>query len=204
MPKAKEIKPLTIPVFNQTMRHFKVMFAGMRIPWFLCFGTILHFIRDKDLTKDHDVDVGILYEHMEEKKILTALRKFSFDIKLIIRNDTNGKPLYIRASRAGGCPVCIFTWIRRGKVRYHTFDTNHEGRERPKRYKFLGVPAYTISGKDAIRNIDFGAPYISDIPMPIRYGQLLDIWYPNWLVEQKGVTSTSKWIQEVTSVNQLK
>jgi len=122
--------------------------------------------------------------------------RFQYKLDKRIVNDADSdKPFYLSFKYEGQRdmpPIDIFAWYEHDDVRYHTYDVDHEGNDRPGRYVFKGVPAKYLPGVNEAPRFDakllwmfFGKwnqpLFQQEIPTPYFMGTLLDIWYPNWL-----------------------
>jgi hypothetical protein len=192
---------------SKAIRVVNDVFMKMGQKWFLCFGNILHLIRDRTIEKDNDIDVGVFYEKSDGEKIIKAFKYWEYNLHLEIKNDVDKKPLYLsfKSGRTPPMPpIDVFLWYRHDGVRYHTYDAYQERRTYPSKYKFLGIeekflPDPEISAKQDKRLAKsfFGKwnePYfLFEVPIPLFYGSCLDTWYPNWLVPRK-MTSMSPFV----------
>lgn len=165
------------------------------IKWFACFGTLLGMIRDDGPIKDdHDIDIGIFYEDTDEVRLVNGFSKWNYKLAKKTINDYElpNKPFHMSFVSNQKMPeLCVFAWYKHKDYRYHTYDVNQENKPVPSEYVFKGVPGKLLS--DIIQfnptvkgNIMFQRPpYV-----PLKYGTILDIWYPNWKVPKGGQSET--------------
>ncbi len=186
------------------------VFSQSYIKWFLCFGNLLHLIRDKTIEPDKDIDVGVFYEVADADRIINGFKQWQYEISSITENDIDHKPFNICFKHKGNQalpPVDVFFWYLNGKYRYHTYDILQERRPRPSTYIFKGVPAKLLpdpnshwrEDKKLVRTFfgPWNKPYFRfEVPIPLMYGSLLDIWYPNWLKPQK-IESMSPYVVKI-------
>lgn len=170
---------------------------AMQGRWFFCFGTLLTLVRDKGVFPERDdVDIGLFYEEDGDKyvKHLCWLLGFKEDRRIV--NDVEKKPLYVSLSPTDDCRadlgnvhVDLFFWYKHHKQRYHTYDVNMENPPTgiPKTYYFKGIDANLLEETVRIDNI---ADSMMEGRIPLRYGALLDAWYPHWLQRRKEVSAT--------------
>ena len=182
------------------------IFTSMHMHHFCCFGTLLGLIRDDGVVPgDTDIDLGIFYEDMDDGRIVKSMAKFGYFEDHRITNDfyKPSRPFYISFKARNMPDICLFAWYRVGNMRYHTYDVHFEKRDVPSEYVFKGVPAHLLEdtfqfwplGKDKTQLTQHS------FSLPIQYGTLLDLWYPDWKTKRKGV-STSPYIIKMKSCKQ--
>ena len=187
--------------YERTIRIVDKVLAYCRAKWFLCFGNILHLIRDRSIENDHDIDIGVFYEDMNKDLFVRGFLKWEYKLKKIIVNDVSKNPFYLSFEYVGRNfklpPLDIFAWYLHGKKRYHTYDVDHEGKKVPSIYTFKGVkddwlPRHKLPlmRDDRIVRAFFGSKkepiFRFPINVPLKYGTLLDCWYPDWLIPKLG------------------
>ena len=205
--------------FERAMRAIGAIFGSMHAKHWLCFGGLLHLVRDGNVDADHDIDIGVFYEEYDDVQAIRAFEKYEYKLNKSIKNDVDSKYLYLGFEYVGSRglpPVDVFAWYKHGDIRYHTYDTAHENREIPSRYIFKGVPTkflptvgVTAKQDPKMANLFFGPwnkPLFNmEMPVPLYMGSLLDIWYPNWLKPVAmqsispytiGMASCEKWNDE--------
>ena len=167
--------------------------------YFLCFGNLLHLIRDRTIEPDKDIDIGVFYEQADTDAIVRGFEQWQYVPSSRIENDIDHKTFNISFKHKGNeelPPIDIFFWFLHDKIRYHTYDILQEKKKYPSQYVFKGVPAKLLPDPNKQARDDtniaksfFGKwnqPYFQfELPIPLMYGSLLDIWYPNWLKPQK-------------------
>jgi len=200
------------------------IFSMLRTTYFVCFGALLGIIRDDGvLTGDNgnpvsteDLDIGVMFEDVDERRLVSSFRKFGYDLYKVFRSDIDNKPLHMAFVKKGDPTIDIFSWVLHGGFRYHTYDINREGCEIPKNgYVFKGVPhnwlisctdwqLRTLPQMKGERPIDMKVSGIkSKVKIPVQYGHCLDEWYPNWMRKRSGVQSVSKWTRTVKSCGEV-
>jgi len=177
--------------------------------WFFCFGTMLTLVRDKGKFPDRDdVDIGVFYEETGEECIRQICQLCGLKENKRITNDIDKKPLYVSLSPNKDCAqdvgdvhIDIFFWYKHRKQRYHTYDINFESPKSgiPKTYYFKGIDASLLEEYARIENISGS---MMEGKIPLRYGTLLDIWYPHWLQRRKEV-SAAPYILKCKSCSEL-
>ncbi len=158
--------------------------------WFLCFGNLLRLLRDGKIQNDGDIDIGMLYEEYEPRLVENSFRASGLTIKKKIINDSDGKPLYYSlVDTSSDIHCCVFAWIKHKNIRYHTYDVLGEKKSRPSKYIFKGIPAEYLEDEVIDKPL---IGFYRNVKIPLRYGALFDIWYPDWAKKRKGISQT-KW-----------
>lgn len=187
--------------YQKACRALKIVEAVMGtnyIKYFLCFGNIVHLIRDKSIEPDKDIDIGVFYECADPNIIIRGFKHWEYNVDGRIDNDLDHKPLYlsfVHTGNQGLPPVDVFFWYLHEKIRYHTYDTKQEKKAIPSEYVFKGVkadllPDPKLGRQDPLLIRSFFGPWNKpyfqfEVPIPLMYGSLMDTWYPNWLKPQK-------------------
>jgi len=187
---------------------FRVVCSGFNfwpMKWFFCFGTMLSIVRSdmrvaqgkepKFPKKCDDVDVGVFYDEFQPIYITNFCKSNGWVVDNRIVSDTTGKTLYMGlkpredvADMMGNVHVDIFCWVKHDGYYWHTYDVDMK---RPKngklkRYTFKGVPAWAIDG-GVVERVNIGGSHHCGF-IPLKYGTLLDLWYPDWLVPRECVS----------------
>lgn len=179
----------------------RLRFGNEHLKWFLCFGGLLALVRDNGLLKGkdgkvregEDIDIGCLFEEINFQnnvpQLINGFERMNYKLKKKVVTDTDGKLIYCSfISPVLNLPdVCVFAWIlSKDGNRYHTYDIKFEGREVLSEYTMKGVPAWCFDkvirwySKEANREIN----------IPVKYGTLLDYWYPMWIKPAEGQSET--------------
>ena len=171
--------------------------------WWFCFGTMLTLVREKGEFKKHDdVDIGVFYDEYEPRLIENFAQSTGWEIKNKIVHDVSGKPLFMSltpnedAKRAyGNVHVDIFAWVKFEDHYWHTYDVKMEKPKRgvPHRYIFKGVESWIFDSGFVNRDNVAGGMIHGYIPL--KYGTLLDRWYPDWLVKREEVSHADRTIR---------
>ena len=164
----------------------QTIFNHLEVKWFLSFGTLLYFIRDKNMGVpfEQDFDVSVLGP-CDEKRIINFMGQWSFEVCNRILNDRTKEPLQL-VFKSKSIPFCIdiFFWKKHNDYWWHAYDYygEHPKSGIPKKYVFKGTPKRFFKGEvwkynwtDLTGNLNF----------PNLYGTLLDYWYPGWFVPDK-------------------
>lgn len=195
--------------WKQIFRTLCPIFNAMPMKWFLCFGNLLTVVRDGGKFKENDdLDIGFYYDQFEFVYIKNVCEAHGWRVDRKILNDVDKKPLYLSLSPkediakiTGDFHLDLFAWYRYNGMYWHTYDVNMERPQNsiPSRYIFKGVPAYLL---DELTHRDDIAGSGMHAWIPIKYGTLLDLWYPDWLHKRKEVSS-DKYKIEIKSCKQF-
>lgn len=186
----------------------KTMGVG-HMKWWLCFGNLLHLIRDKNVKHDHDIDVGVYEEDVSESIITNIFLQWQYTLKKRIIDNTNKKILYLSYKNRNLPPIDVFVWKKWKEYRFHTYDVLHEDQKVPSRYIFKGVKEKWLPRlgvidmkDDRLKKSHFGEHakplFFEAVNIPLQYGTLFDYWYPDWMTPRQG-ESTSPWKVEMKS-----
>jgi hypothetical protein len=179
----------------RALRIADTVFGRASVKYFLCFGNLLHLIRDRSIEPDKDIDIGCFFEVSNSDVIKRGFESWNYKVKTRIDHNTQHKALYLSFVHQGQeklPPVDVFFWIQAGKYRYHTYDFYQENQLYPSKYVFKGVEANLLphpinhwrNDPNMVRTFfgPWNKPYFQfEVPIPSMYGSLLDLWYPNWL-----------------------
>lgn len=174
--------------------------------WWFCFGTMLTLVRDHGkFKKMDDVDVGVLYDTFEWRHIHNWYSSRGYLVENKIIDDVTKKPMYMSLKPCGDNAMVtgewfldIFAWRKWNGFYWHTYDTQMERPTSgvPSRYVFKGVPCELFDAGCTVRE------NLADSMMhgwvPLRYGTLLDLWYPDWL-HKREECSHDKYVLECKS-----
>lgn len=171
---------------------------------FLIFGTLLHFVRDRRLSTDEDLDIGVIGDANQAMCGLSSM----FQPCHMVVDDVTREPYQacFKNERLCAC-LDVFFWKKRNGMYYHCYDNQHVF---PKNgvlpeYTFKGVPAVCFDVKPNIiqtyqEDLRYGrsmtnygtwaklVPGIETegvtLPLPFNYGTCLDYWYPDWTMKR--------------------
>jgi len=167
--------------------------------WFISFGTLLYFLRDRPLGKklDGDFDISMIYGQTNMDLLVRCFSEYGFKLKGKILDDRTGGPLQL-VFKWNDYPISvdIYFWVRANGYWWHTFDRNIERPKNgiPSNYLFKATPKSAFQGDLVGYSWDERLP---DMKLPKRYGTLLDIWYPGWFIPDKNF-GQSRCEKEVT------
>ena len=199
--------------FAKTLNYLQVVlgktYSVGRPKWFISFGALLYFVRDRNMGKPFktDLDVSILGQ-IPKKEIKAACEMYGFELKSKIVDDRTGLPfqmVFEYRDRASGekYSVDLFFWVHHNKYWWHTYDyhmefTNKRFKGIPKEYVFKGTRESAMQGEIAKYN---WLEIVPDVNFPKSYGTLLDIWYPNWIKKQDMQSQADKIVKLKTCVD---
>lgn len=205
---------------------------GGRLWWCFCFGDMLQYIADKTFGLDYDIDIGVLYEECDYKRLIAAFEGIGYKAKITCIHDVDEKPLNIHfkpiEDYIKDTPTLdVYFWYPVGELLYHTYDTKREGSKRPSEYVFKGVKREWLAPDrdvvEAERKVgqpgreqlltDRGTwkfPIFDEassltMRLPFKIGHVLDEFYgPSWRFREyyKGQSRT-RWVKKVKSCKEL-
>lgn len=190
-------------------RLFHTVCPGLIYPihGFLCFGSMFHAtFKGNQWPKYDDLDIGVLDDGFEHIHVENFAKSTGFDIKHRIVDDITGKPMYFglepkedAKAAYGDAMVDVFVWRKYKGIYWHTYDVKMEFPRNgiPTRYIFKGVEANRTFDEGFV-NIDNIGGSMMHVQVPIKYGTLLDEWYPNW-IEPRQEVSHSGYVIEMKS-----
>ena len=205
---------LTFETLSTTLNNVGYLLERSRMPYFLCFGTLLGLIRDRNvIPNDTDIDLGIPEEHFQERAVMACFERFNYKVYKRIRRDDvdmfdplsrHEDLVYISFVHDTLPCVDVFVWVLHKGIRYHTYDFLGENKERPSVYHWKGIKDEWLS---RVERSFFGTNkeplFERVVPFPLMYGHLLDHWYPDWKTPRPG-ESTTPWKLELKSCKQFK
>jgi len=170
----------------RTLMIIKSVFDKMGEKWFMSFGALLYFIRDRNMGVkfEQDLDITVL-GNISMKRLVQAMDEWGFRPKSKIVDDHTKRPFQIVfASETMPCFIDVFLWKKSGDYWWHTYDYygEHPKNGIPSKYIFKGTPEWAMKGEVYKYNWE---EITGDMNFPCLYGSLLDIWYPGWFVVDK-------------------
>jgi len=181
---------------------------------FLCFGSLLFFVRDKQFRVDDDIDIGVIGNH---EPVIAAFSSMFTPISKVI-DDITKKP-YQMTFKSHLCSgsIDLYFWHKKEGYYWHTYNTMLEKIPAgiPSKYVFKGIPAACFDVSPEIiakyqEDIRYGRAMNTNgtwshlipqcpeegisMPLPFNYGWCLDVWYPSWCVKMPnfGVSEAAK------------
>jgi hypothetical protein len=166
---------------------------------FLCFGTLLHFVRDHQLCLTEDIDIGVIAE--DQWSVAKTLAG-TLGVAGHLLQDPDGNIWQASYASGFGPILDVFFWRKASDgLYYHAYDTDPGHSDSLNSMEFKGIPgtcfdvapetiaAYQSDMRYGRAMTDFGTwmhtvPEIPEdciqLPLPFAYGQCLDWWYPEW------------------------
>jgi hypothetical protein len=149
----------------------------LEIKWFVSFGTMLYYFRDKNMGVPFqgDFDISILGK-TDWKYIVQSFAEWGYNVRTKLIHDKSGHPFQIVFKHDTFLfDIDLYFWVNANKYWWHTYDYYKENKSVPKKYIFKGTPEYAFKGKPFLYP---WAEIAQDIQFPYLYGTLLDLWYP--------------------------
>lgn len=177
-------------------------FDSLCLPWFVCFGSLLSLVRDRQLIADNDdLDIGVLgpIDGVARAMGGTITRKtFDSTGKLLVNFHISHPRIKVE--------IDVFRWVCKDGMLYHCYSEDPTDDAILKKYRWKGIPetcffpdketahairedifrysrALDTAGlwRHAIPGIETEGLYVR---LPFRYGNCLDYWYPDWLTHR--------------------
>lgn len=146
--------------------------------WFVAFGALLWFIRDKNMGKPFKTDLDIAIIGGEPDRMVERMKMY-LPLKRVIINNVSKQPF--QAVFGGWCSVDVFFMFEENGLIWHTYDYKMEFPKNgiPSSYTFKGVSKSAFAGP--IQKYLWNE-LIPPFNFPCKYGTLLDRWYENWFI----------------------
>lgn len=204
-----EKRPKQVMNWQRIFQYVCTAFNYMPFDWFFCFGTMLTLVRDKGkFKKIDDVDVGVFFDDFNIRYLENWCKANGFVITRQIIDDITKKHLYVSIEPkndvktiTGSFGLDVFMWRKYNGYYWHTYDVMMERPKNgiPKKYIFKGVPETALN---KIIHIDSIAKTPFHGYVPLKYGTLMDLWYPNW-IEKRQECSHTKWVMTMKSCKDI-
>jgi len=163
-------------IFGSTIRP-----DGSNPKWFISFGSLLWFIRDRLLGREfeQDIDISMIYGAVDRNEIVGRFAEYGFTVDHELVDNHYHKPLQIVFKPTNpilaNIHIDLWFWVIAGQYAWHSYDPLGQGRTILPSYTFKGTP------KDLILAETISYPWEEIAPpmnFPTMYGSLLDTWYP--------------------------
>ena len=181
--------------------NLQQFYGQFRIKWFLCFGTLLHMLREpKKFDITNDIDIGIIGADIE---LFYKQIDAGYKIDHVLKSDDTGNILNLcYYDETYKIYIDIYKWVKFKGMYWHTYDVykdSHNGI--PSKYVFKGMPTEVFERDPAdiklkqqdtrygraLTNHGTWLKHIPEcpsdgivLPAPSNYGLFLDIAYPDW------------------------
>ncbi len=169
----------------RTLNFLQGSLNDVSVRWFMGFGSVLYFIRDRNLKKPYewDYDACVFPKNEAEiNNIMLSMESNGFILEKQVINDVTKCPfqLVYKHKRTQMCADLFMMFEAHGYY-WHTYDYKMEfpANGIPSSYFFKGV------GKEAFEGTPWKYVWEENIPplyFPCKYGTLLDVWYPGWYI----------------------
>lgn len=149
--------------------------------WFVSFGSLLWYIRDRNQNKKLEGDLDIsLFSTVDAKHFTQMAEEFRFKPLGMVVNDVTNRPLQMSFKHVDTKRTLdLYFWYKGRKYYWHTYDYYGEKKKIPGKYVFKGTPISMMEG-DLYQYLIYDR--IAPFNFPQKYGTLLDTWYPGWYV----------------------
>lgn len=155
--------------------------------WFISFGTLLYFLRDKPMGIKFkgDFDVSLIHGQIDHQRLITSFGEYGFVLKNKVVDDRTGIPFQlVFKSEQYKTSVDVYFWVKANGYWWHTYDYQNLF---PKKgvlpnYIFKGTNKHAFEGDYSRYTWDDRIPALN---LPKKYGTLLDIWYPGWFIPDR-------------------
>ena len=156
--------------------------ADQNIPkWFISFGALLWFIRDRLLgvPLEQDIDISMFYGDLKRDYLIGKFREYGYELRDELLENYGRRPLKMTFKPTDPSlykvDIDIFFWIVGKKYCWHTYDMYNRGKTMLDEYQFKGTPREYLMGDTVSHVWEEIAPTVK---LPEKYGSLLDTWYP--------------------------
>ena len=167
-----------------TVMNYMYRADGNYHTWFVSFGALLFFFRDRYKDKifdSQDMDISVIYGEVDPVNLIANFSQSGYILKNQVINDVTKKPFQMVFGRAPECPylpaveIDIYFWVKANGYYWHTYDFGKEGKEVLQKYTFKGIPAPLFEKG----TIEYTWDALSQrMRFPVGYGEMLDYWYP--------------------------
>lgn len=165
--------------------------------WFVSFGSLLWFIRDRLLGRplEQDIDISVEFNSIPRDQLIEHFGEYGYGLSGEVLTDTNGLPLQMSFSpqSPGFSPVDIdvFFWVLGKRYAWHTYDVSMIHKPVLPEYVFKATPIEYFTAPTIKQVWEEIAPAVS---IPSMYGSLLDTWYPPIKRQDGGYVENSGWM----------
>jgi hypothetical protein len=172
--------------------------------WFVAFGALLYFIRDKRMNKPFatDLDICVPGEMVDASAMVKAFEQCKFKVEKHITID-DGKTLQVTFRKMHvPTDVDVFILHKRNGMYWHSGALNLEQTKDGTlpQYTFKGIPCELIGETVKYK----WNSRIEKVQFPAKYGSLLDTWYPGWYIpDSKFGQSRAPVVKVVKSMKEL-
>lgn len=170
---------------------------GEQPKWFISFGSLLWFVRDRMLGRpfDTDIDVSVFWGELKREDIINKFQEYGYTLKKEVLDNWHRKPLQmVFTATAPGmmpCDIDLFFWVLGEKYAWHTYDMFNRNQPIMDEYTFKGTPKEFIMAPTVSVVWEEIAP---NVQIPLKYGSLLDTWYPPMTDADGKYVANSLWI----------
>lgn len=184
--------------------NISTLFDSSGVKWFLCFGTLLSFVRDKKFNIDQDVDIGVI----GSGNYIASLVRTRHEINHVVRDDHTQEIVNFNYIDGNNVVIDVFVWRKWGGMCWHTYDTLMQNTKSGflSEYVWKGIRSSVFETDPKViekrqQDLKYGRVMKSDgtwrhalpecpgegveLCLPDNYGSFLDYAYPDWCTERK-------------------
>lgn len=206
MPDSNENLARTLTAITEVFNSpYKMAEEGAK--WFISFGTLLWFIRDRllNIPLNQDIDISLYYNSIPRDLLITRMDEYGYQLSGEVLNDVTRLPLQMSFSPRipGLYPVDIdvFFWVLGKRYAWHTYDMDMVRKPILNKYVFKATPIEYFKASTIRYVWEEIAP---ELYFPSRYGSLLDTWYPPLKNPEGGYIENSGWMTRNPQYGQSK
>ena len=154
---------------------------GVKPHWFISFGTLLWFVRDRLLGRpfEEDIDISMIYGAVRREDVISKFSEYGYSLETELLDNYHRKPLQMtfKPEAPGLWPATldIFFWVLGHEYAWHTYDMFNRRQTIQDEYTFKGTPKELILAPTLPMVWEEISPTVL---FPSKYGSLLDVWYP--------------------------
>jgi len=179
-------------VFDPLLRE-----DGNRAQWFVSFGALLWYCRDRllKIPFQQDFDISLLYGDVTRDELKARFTEYGFALSHELLDNYHRRPLQMTFSpkdpRLLPVDVDVYFWVMGKQYAWHTYDMANSGKKILDEYTFKATPREYVLEPTVKVTWDDIAPQIN---IPSKIGHLLDTWYPPTKEADKSFAPNSGWL----------
>jgi len=149
--------------------------------WFVSFGTLLWYVRDRLLDRpfEQDFDISLIYGELRREELIERFKSQGYELDNELLDNYHRKPLQMtfkpKATGLWPADIDLFFWVIGQNYAWHSYDMFNRRQQVQDEYTFKATPKEIFTAPTVQMIWDEIAPPLS---FPSKYGSLLDCWYP--------------------------